>query len=84
MTDESLGSQTACGDAAAGKLSVVGQAMSGPEIYAERCAWRVLHAASRTASGGDSFFVVQVNDRAFAFAPVTLHFFLVLMKTSLT
>lgn len=56
-----LGSETACGDAAGGKLSVVGQGISGPEVYAERCAWRVLHAASRTASGGDSFFVVQVK-----------------------
>eukprot|EP00903_Cladosiphon_okamuranus_P016696 g15391.t2 len=29
------------------------------EAYVDQCAWRVLHAASRTASGGDSFFVVQ-------------------------
>lgn len=33
---------------------------SGLEMYVDQCAWRVLHAASRTASGGDSFFVVQV------------------------
>ncbi|CAM9236382.1 unnamed protein product [Sphacelaria rigidula] len=32
---------------------------SGLEIYVDQCAWRVLHAASRTASGGDSFFVVH-------------------------
>lgn len=31
------------------------------EMYVDQCAWRVLHAASRTASGGDSFFVVQVG-----------------------
>lgn len=31
------------------------------EVYVDQCAWRVLHAASRTASGGDSFFVVQVR-----------------------
>lgn len=31
------------------------------EAYVDQCAWRVLHAASRTASGGDSFFVVQVK-----------------------
>ena len=31
------------------------------EIYVDQCAWRVLHAASRTASGGDCFFVVQVT-----------------------
>lgn len=30
-------------------------------LYVDQCAWRVLHAASRTASGGDSFFVVQVQ-----------------------
>lgn len=34
---------------------------SGLEIYVDQCAWRVLHAASRTASGGDSFFVVHVR-----------------------
>lgn len=34
---------------------------SGLEMYVDQCAWRVLHAASRTASGGDCFFVVQVN-----------------------
>ncbi|CAM9489871.1 unnamed protein product [Laminaria digitata] len=28
-------------------------------MYVDQCAWRVLHAASRTASGGDCFFVVQ-------------------------
>lgn len=35
-------------------------AKSALETYVDQCAWRVLHAASRTASGGDSFFVVQV------------------------
>ena len=34
------------------------------EAYVDQCAWRVLHAASRTASGGDSFFVVQVRHEA--------------------
>ncbi|CBJ32450.1 expressed unknown protein [Ectocarpus siliculosus] len=34
-------------------------AKSALETYVDQCAWRVLHAASRTASGGDSFFVVQ-------------------------
>lgn len=37
------------------------QSKSGLEMYVDQCAWRVLHAASRTASGGDCFFVVQVN-----------------------
>jgi hypothetical protein len=27
--------------------------------YVGQCVWRALHAASRTASGGDSFFIVQ-------------------------
>lgn len=27
--------------------------------YVDHCVWRGLHAASRTASGGDSFFIVQ-------------------------
>lgn len=31
------------------------------DMYVDQCAWRVLHAASRTASGGDCFFVVQVR-----------------------
>lgn len=34
---------------------------SGLEMYVDQCAWRVLHAASRTASGGDCFFVVQAR-----------------------
>lgn len=34
---------------------------SGLDMYLDQCAWRVLHAASRTASGGDCFFVVQVK-----------------------
>lgn len=38
-----------------------GAAKSPVEVYVDQCAWRVLHAASRTASGGDSFFVVQVS-----------------------
>ncbi|CAM9500118.1 unnamed protein product, partial [Phaeothamnion confervicola] len=29
------------------------------EAAVEQCIWRVLHAASRTASGGDAFFVAQ-------------------------
>lgn len=37
---------------------------SGLDMYVDQCAWRVLHAASRTATGGDSFFVVQVTDSA--------------------
>lgn len=32
------------------------------EAYVDQCTWRVLHAASRTASGGDSLFVVQVSE----------------------
>lgn len=39
---------------------VGGEVRSGLERYVDQCAWRVLHAASRTASGGDSFFVVHV------------------------
>ena len=42
------------------------------EVYVDQCAWRVLHAASRTASGGDSFFVVQVRSN-FAAAHGPLH-----------
>ncbi|CAM9647143.1 unnamed protein product [Choristocarpus tenellus] len=33
--------------------------LSDANKYLDTCAWRVLHAASRTATGGDSFFVVQ-------------------------
>ncbi|CAM9753303.1 unnamed protein product [Chrysoparadoxa australica] len=29
------------------------------KAYVSQCVWKVLHAASRTASGGDSFFIVQ-------------------------
>ena len=64
-------SETACGDAAAGKDCFSGSVKSveedhvegveDMEAFVERCAWRVMHAASRTASGGDSFFVVQVQ-----------------------
>lgn len=48
-----------------GAKGVTGDAHEGVpksplEEYVDQCAWRVLHAASRTASGGDSFFVVQV------------------------
>lgn len=39
---------------------IANTAKSNLELYVDQCAWRVLHAASRTASGGDSFFVVQV------------------------
>ncbi|CAN0350624.1 unnamed protein product [Pylaiella littoralis] len=47
-----------------GAKGVTGDAHEGVpksplEEYVDQCAWRVLHAASRTASGGDSFFVVQ-------------------------
>lgn len=60
-----------CGDAAAGQDEAQARARKGEcgrasgktasEMYVDQCAWRVLHAASRTASGGDSFFVVQVR-----------------------
>ncbi|CAN0489720.1 unnamed protein product, partial [Ectocarpus sp. 12 AP-2014] len=45
------------GAAKVGDGAVAGK--SALETYVDQCAWRVLHAASRTASGGDSFFVVQ-------------------------
>lgn len=39
------------------------ESKSALELYVDQCTWRVLHAASRTASGGDCFFVVQVMQR---------------------
>lgn len=42
------------------------------ERYVDQCSWRVLHAASRTASGGDCFFVVQVRHAAAAAATASV------------
>ncbi|CAM9099869.1 unnamed protein product [Scytosiphon promiscuus] len=65
--DAAAGNETviaARGDGGAGRGdgcggADIGGAKSALEAYVDQCAWRVLHAASRTASGGDSFFVVQ-------------------------
>lgn len=56
------GGGVGCGGAEEDVSGSAGSASKSPvEVYVDQCAWRVLHAASRTASGGDSFFVVQVR-----------------------
>jgi hypothetical protein len=49
--------KTAATTAAPAAPAVVAPVVSA--AYVGQCVWRALHAASRTASGGDSFFIVQ-------------------------